>query len=144
MEDGPEDNGWSHSADAWIASLGEDGDWSRRHVLDHAMLESVGLYAPLHVSCEFAQCGSPAARPFVRALDVGCGEGRFCRMLAKRGINATGLEPTPELVREARRRDPSGTYVEGFAEKLPFADHTFDLVVSYMRSVALGGAPRQA
>lgn len=56
-------DGWDQSADAWVASLGEAGDFSRRHVLDGPMTARVAALGP------------------VRALDVGCGEGRFCRIL---------------------------------------------------------------
>ncbi len=34
-------NGWVSSADAWIASIGEEGDWTRKTFLDAAMLERV-------------------------------------------------------------------------------------------------------
>jgi hypothetical protein len=33
--------GWEHSAGAWIASMGEVGDWGRQHILDPVMLERV-------------------------------------------------------------------------------------------------------
>jgi hypothetical protein len=33
------DDGWEQSAGAWIASIGEKGDWGREHVLDPVMLE---------------------------------------------------------------------------------------------------------
>ena len=65
-------NGWDESAAAWIASQGEDGDHGRRYVLDRPMLE---------------RAVAAGAAP---ALDVGCGEGRFCRMLAERGRLAPG------------------------------------------------------
>lgn len=104
--------GWTESAEAWIADMGETGDWGRRYVLDPALLARVRL------------------RPYRRALDIGCGEGRFCRILAREGIAATGLEPTARLLEEAQRRDPSGDYRHGRAEKLPFADAGFDLVLS--------------
>jgi SAM-dependent methyltransferase len=107
-------NGWEQSARAWIAAMGERGDWSREHVLDPVMLERV------------------RGRGFRRALDVGCGEGRFCRMLAAAGIAATGIDPTRALLDQARLRDPSGDYREGRAEDLPFAAASFDLVVSYL------------
>lgn len=94
--------------------MGERGDWGRRHVLDPVMLNRV------------------AARRFERALDVGCGEGRFCRMLAATGINVTGIDPTHALIEQARRRDPSGDYRIGKAEDLQFEAATFDLVVSYL------------
>ena len=108
------DNGWTQSADAWIASQGDHGDFGRRYVLDPVMLPR-------------ALAASPS-----RALDVGCGEGRFCRQLAEAGVAATGLEPTPALVGAARARGPGGQYLRGVAEHLPFAGGSFDLVVSYL------------
>jgi ubiquinone/menaquinone biosynthesis C-methylase UbiE len=94
--------------------MGESGDFGRRYVLDPVML-------PLGVA------GSPK-----NALDVGCGEGRFCRMLKSRGIDVVGVDPTPALIAVAQTRDPRGTYVEAIAERLPFCEETFDLVVSYL------------
>lgn len=108
------DNGWDQSADAWIASLGDRGDWSREFVLDPAMLARVEL------------------RTFERALDVGCGEGRFCRTLKERGISVVGIDSSTRLLDEAVRRDPSGDYRLANAERLPFGDGSFDLVVSYV------------
>ena len=109
--------GWDESAAAWIASMGDRGDWGRQHVLDPAML------------------GRLTGRTFDRALDVGCGEGRFCRMLQARGLSTTGIDPTPALIAEARQRDPSGDYRLAGAERLPFEPESFDLVVSYVTLV---------
>ena len=109
-----QDNGWQDSADAWIADMGDHGDFGRRYVLDPVMLPRALACAPR------------------RALDVGCGEGRFCRMLRQRGIDTVGLDPTPALLARARKRDADGTYVDGVAEQLPFDDGAFDLVVSYL------------
>jgi SAM-dependent methyltransferase len=106
--------GWELSAQAWIDSIGERGDWGREHVLDPVML------------------GRVAAGRYGSALDVGCGEGRFCRMLRAAGVAATGIDPTPRLVEQARRRDPSGDYRLGNAERLEFEPASFDLVVSYL------------
>ncbi|SMX48715.1 class I SAM-dependent methyltransferase [Maliponia aquimaris] len=108
------DNGWDASAAAWVAHLGDTGDRGREHVLDAPML---------------AAARASGARI---ALDVGCGEGRFCRMLRAEGIEATGLDPTAALLDIARARDPQGAYLQGIAEALPFADAQFDLVVAYL------------
>jgi ubiquinone/menaquinone biosynthesis C-methylase UbiE len=72
------------------------------------------------------------ARSPNNVLDVGCGEGRFCRMLKPYGLNITGVDPTPKLIAAARARDVDGKYPEARAEELPFHDETFDLVVSYL------------
>lgn len=108
------DNGWQASANAWIADMGERGDFGRRYVLDPVMLPRALARAPK------------------KALDVGCGEGRFCRMLKQHRIDVTGVDPTAALIQAARARDKAGAYVEATAERLPFDDHTFDLVVSYL------------
>ena len=71
-------------------------------------------------------------RGFRTALDVGCGEGRFCRMLTAQGITTTGIDPTARLLDAARDRDPQGSYLQVRAEALPFDDASFDLVVSYL------------
>lgn len=107
--------GWRTSAAAWIASMGPGGragDRGRRYVLDPAFERWI------------------AGRHFATALDVGCGEGRLCRWLRARGVEATGLDPTPELLDEARRRDPAGRYILAGAEAMPVPDGAFDLVVT--------------
>ncbi|MEL6168640.1 MAG: class I SAM-dependent methyltransferase [Pseudomonadota bacterium] len=106
------DLGWNHSAHAWIARQGEAGDVTRVHALDAPMLAHL-----------------PASG---RALDIGCGEGRFCRMMRARGLDPTGLDITPALIAAAKAKDPDGTYVEASAESLPFDDATFDVAVFYL------------
>ncbi|MBP6633947.1 MAG: class I SAM-dependent methyltransferase [Kofleriaceae bacterium] len=107
-------NGWNQSAQAWIASQGEAGDKARRYVTDPAVLARL------------------AGQRFERMLDVGCGEGRFCRLMKTQCARTTGIDPTVPLVETARGLDPHGEYVVASAEALPFEDATFDLVVSYL------------
>ena len=108
------DNGWQASAEAWITDMGEHGDFGRRYVLD-PILRSRAL-----------------ARSAKDVLDVGCGEGRFCRMLKRHGLKVTGIDPTAKFIAAARARDVEGRYLEVPAERLPFLDGSFDLVVSYL------------
>ncbi|MDA0567019.1 class I SAM-dependent methyltransferase [Streptomonospora sp. S1-112] len=42
----------------------------------------------------------------VRALDVGCGAGRFARRLAARAAQVEAIDPDPAMIAEARRRTP--------------------------------------
>ena len=41
--------------------------------------------------------------PVRRAVDVGCGTGAYTLALARLGLAAVGLDPSPEMVRQARR-----------------------------------------
>ena len=70
-----------------------------------------------------------------RALDLGCGEGRFSRMLGERGARTVGIDPIAPMIETAQSRDAGGAYVRTGAEALPFRDATFDLVVSYITLV---------
>jgi SAM-dependent methyltransferase len=114
-------DGWQESAEAWIADMGDRGDYGREFVLDTPMLERI------------------RGRGFKSALDVGCGEGRFCRMMQDCGIRSIGIDPTEALLEQARRRDPAGIYQTGRAEALDFPDRTFDLVVSYLTLIDIPG-----
>ncbi len=72
-----------------------------------------------------------AAIPGETLLDVGCGTGWFTRRFAAGGLLATGLDPNPEWLAYARAHSGLGTYrVDGDARRLPFADNSFDCVMS--------------
>ncbi len=64
-------------------------------------------------------------------LEVGCGEGRVTRDLAARGHRVVSLDGSTTLLRHARASDPSGRYVQGAADSLPFGDGVADVVVAY-------------
>ena len=72
-------------------------------------------------------------------LDIGCGEGRFCRMMQARGLRTVGLDPTKGLLAQAQMLDVDGTYVEGIGEVLPFQDARFDAVVFYLSLIDVEG-----
>jgi len=61
-------------------------------------------------------------------LDVGCGSGVFAEQFAAQGLQVTGLDANPEMLPAAQQFVPGGIFREGIAEKLPFADGTFDVV----------------
>jgi SAM-dependent methyltransferase len=69
-----------------------------------------------------------------RVLDVGCGTGRLSRALAERvQARVWGVDPSPDMVEEARRVTPRGVGVtEGRAEALPFRDGWFDRLVLWL------------
>src|SRR5262245_12172819 len=80
-----------------------------------------------------------------RVLDVACGTGNTALMARARGAVVTGIDLTPELLAVAERRATQEgfgdiTWKVGDAENLPFADASFDVVVS---SCGLMFAPDQ-
>jgi len=71
-----------------------------------------------------------ALQPGARVLDVGCGTGGFTRRLAALGLQVTGVDLNAEWLAFARSRDPRSNYLQADALALPFADTSFDQVVS--------------
>lgn len=54
-------------------------------------------------------------------VDIGCGPGNAVREAARRGARATGVDPSPSMLRVARlrTRDHTVRWAEGSAESLP-------------------------
>lgn len=79
-----------------------------------------------------------------RALDFGCGFGRFTHELAELvSEQAIGADATPELLAIAEREKKSSkvSFVQAFGDKLPFPDEHFDVVwMSYVMIHILGDA----
>jgi ubiquinone/menaquinone biosynthesis C-methylase UbiE len=73
--------------------------------------------------------------PSQSVLDVAAGSGLFGRALAHRVASVTAVDITPEMIDEGRRRAKADgidnlRFELGSAEALPFADESFDLVMS--------------
>ena len=72
--------------------------------------------------------------PGTTVLDVASGTGNAALPAAARGANVTASDLTPELLADGRRRaEAEGLeleWAEADAEKLPFADGSFDVVMS--------------
>ncbi|WP_208348201.1 class I SAM-dependent methyltransferase [Pseudaestuariivita rosea] len=115
-------DGWDASAAAWVTDMADGGDHSRKAILDAPMSARV------------------LASGAQKMLDVGCGEGRFCRMMAAQGVATVGIDPTAELLQAAKAADPGGDYKLAGAEALPFDDGSFPLVVSYLTLIDIADA----
>ena len=68
---------------------------------------------------------APAELEGVGVLDVGCGPGRYLQQLDERGAAAVGLDLSPQLLAEGRRRLPRAHLVRGDMRRLPFPDAAF-------------------
>lgn len=82
-----------------------------------------------------------------RVVDVGCGTGRVADVLARRGLRVWGVDPSAEMLAQARRcRPPGGGFKQASAERLPFRDAWFDAAVfrQVVQHVELGAAFREA
>lgn len=74
--------------------------------------------------------------PGMKVLDAGCGEGVLSVMMAKKGALVTGCDLSKPNVEKSKlyaienNVGDNTEFLVGDAEKLPFSDNTFDLVVS--------------
>jgi len=74
-----------------------------------------------------------ALAPQNRVLDIGCGTGTLLQRLSKihPAAQLWGVDPVSEMLAKARRKlSPAIELHQGWAERLPFADAQFDVVVS--------------
>uniref|UniRef100_A0A673AAN5 Zgc:162396 n=1 Tax=Sphaeramia orbicularis TaxID=375764 RepID=A0A673AAN5_9TELE len=71
-------------------------------------------------------------RPHVLAVDVGCGTGQNCRLMAPHFHNVVGIDISECQLEEAKAEPghPNITYRRGAAEELPFADASVDLITA--------------
>lgn len=75
-----------------------------------------------------------AIEPGMTVLDVACGAGNATIPAARAGARVTGLDLVPKLLENGRAKAEAAgleiEWVEGDAEELPFADGSFDRVLS--------------
>ncbi len=64
-----------------------------------------------------------------RALDVGCGTGRWCRFLSQHGYRTVGIDLQPETIDANRRRYPDCEFFVSSIQEF-FPPERFDLVSS--------------
>jgi len=88
--------------------------------------------------------------PGERLLDIGCGTGRVLAALHRRlgdRVTLYGIDPSPDMVRSARRRFgrcPAVWIAPGVGEKLDFPDDSLDWVVSCLTTHHLPRALKRA
>jgi SAM-dependent methyltransferase len=90
---GPRTN-WDGVAGSYDRSTGDEGSAFQTEVVFPAALRLLAL------------------RAGDRVLDVGCGQGAFCRILRQQNAEVTGVDASRQLIRRAKERsDPSIQYL---------------------------------
>lgn len=113
---------WIELSPAWIKEAREGRNPTRNGLLDLPMLEACGNVEGL------------------RILDCGCGEGRFCRILAERGAESVlGLDLCESMINAAKvLQSDREVYQVADVQDLSFiADESLDLAVSYLNQCDL-------
>ncbi len=104
-------------------------DWSYRY---QWLYDGISRLAAVSVGGEarFRQLAlqSLTIHSDTQVLDLCCGSGQSTQFLVKYSQNVIGLDASPLSLRRAQKNVPEASYVEAFAEKMPFADHLFDVV----------------
>ena len=78
---------WSRAPQEIVANFGDEGDFTRRYLLNPVI---------------FGLLGDVAGKTI---LDAGCGQGYLSRLLAKKGAVVTGLEPAEPWYAYAVQRE---------------------------------------
>ena len=110
---------WEAMAEDWIRQAQDVETSHREAMLDGWMLDAIG---------DVSGC---------KVIDLGCGEGRFSRMLTERGAVVTGVDLCSPFIEFARdNRVSEEVYLIGDMEDLhEVPDGAFDLAVSYVTLV---------
>jgi SAM-dependent methyltransferase len=95
-----------------LPGIAHENYWFRRHEVVYELVAS--------------RWSAPADR----VLDAGCGEGYGAALLGRGGARVTGLDYDELTAAHARASYPDLAVVRGNLVQLPFADRSFDLLVS--------------
>lgn len=71
-------------------------------------------------------------QPQTYVLDLCCGSGPVTQVLVQYSQHVTGLDASPKAIARAQVNVPQATFIEGFAEAMPFAEASFDVVHTSM------------
>lgn len=108
---------WIDLSEAWIEEARKGKNSTRNGLLDKPMLIA---------------CGDVTGK---RIIDCGCGEGRFCRILAARGANyVLGIDLCEPMIEAAKElQSETDEYCIADVQDLSFIENEmFDLAVSYL------------
>jgi ubiquinone/menaquinone biosynthesis C-methylase UbiE len=88
----PQKTDWGNVAEWYDQLVGESGSEYHREVVLPGVLRLLNV------------------QPAERVLDLACGQGVLCRILAERGAEVTGVDAARELIESARQRGPASIH----------------------------------
>lgn len=65
-----------------------------------------------------------------KVLDLGCGPGRYAKILSDKKAKVIGIDNSENLIEVAKKEAPKAEFIVGDVEKLPFSNNQFDVVIS--------------
>lgn len=107
------------------------GGYSRNKIDFYTLIASLydGIVGPFLRAVRKDILREAKAERCRRVLDVACGTGEQAIMLAKAGLDVTGVDLSQAMLGVARcKSPPSVSYILGNAENLPFGPGVFDCV----------------
>jgi len=117
----------------WNASLHSPGMPFEKYEQRGALVwKSYADYEPFRQRAHHLAGAAKQLCPAGELLDVGCGDGLFAHLYARKGIEVVGVDPEPEGVRQAQLMTgeheynvPRPTFMVGNGTQLPFDDNRF-------------------
>jgi 2-polyprenyl-3-methyl-5-hydroxy-6-metoxy-1,4-benzoquinol methylase len=101
---------WEANAGNWIKIIENKGIESRTLVTNKAIIDAVYSARPTSV------------------LDIGCGEGWLAKELTDRGMDVTGIDIIPELIRKAKEKTTGNFIVASYED---ISEHNISLPVAF-------------
>jgi ubiquinone/menaquinone biosynthesis C-methylase UbiE len=112
---------WDTGADDYL-SVASNGDGFKVYVDDPAFMQVLGSVEGKDI------------------LDIGCGDGMLCKKLRAAGARVTGVDGSPNMIRNAQANDPEGDFrtIDLLGGAWPFPDGSFDIVTAKMMLMNVG------
>jgi len=110
---------WDKMAEWWNQEVGEKGVWHQRNSIDPVVFKKLGNIKNKVI------------------LEIGCGNGYFTRLLAKKGAKVTGIDLSRKLIAFALKREKSKPFgikylVRNAAKLYGLKSRSFDIVIANM------------
>ncbi len=124
--------------DRYARAMGNSGNLARvRSAYDTVaesyaeVLADTGFEAPLDMAMIEEFIARLRAAPGRKVVDAGCGAGRLSAHLSGAGLDVTGVDLSPGMVRVARRHHPRLSFEVGELADLPAADAAADGILAW-------------